>query len=469
MTILETGHLYRTDYSTPPFHPAAYPPITHFILAPFVLLFGPAYWYGRILVFLATLGIAVLLFFIAKKQFGKQAALFASFIWLSSTYTLFWGALLRVDILGVFFSLAALWSALQTKKLKQLLLTIIFTLLALGTKQTFLLTLVPTITLFFFQESKKRALLYLATVLGLGILGLLLLNWYESGGFWYNVFVINKSMFYSGLGFLMWTLEFATRNIYLLLGVLVGAIYITITKKYKKIHFVFGLYFLLTLLNLVATSKSGANNNYFLEIVPALGLVIASLVVDSCSAVIQKTLVAIHLVWTVGTLLLFNLYPILTEQHYLLMKYRFSPDNNYIFEIIKNAPGEVLVDIDAGFLPIAGKRILLEPFVMKVMHFNNMWDQRPLVDMVNNQEFSLVIASICRESGILLSPPDDKITFKYFAEDNYCKWLTHDTYQSLANNYQFLEVAGSKVVLIPNNVANPYKTPPKNPILERSF
>src|SRR5215468_10567055 len=38
-----------------PFYSSNYPPLFHIIAAPFTWLFGPAYWYGRILGFLGTL------------------------------------------------------------------------------------------------------------------------------------------------------------------------------------------------------------------------------------------------------------------------------------------------------------------------------------------------------------------------------------------------------------------------------
>ncbi|MBI5830615.1 MAG: hypothetical protein HZB20_13990, partial [Chloroflexi bacterium] len=38
-----------------PFYSSNYPPLYHLALVPFVWAFGPAYWYGRLLSFLATL------------------------------------------------------------------------------------------------------------------------------------------------------------------------------------------------------------------------------------------------------------------------------------------------------------------------------------------------------------------------------------------------------------------------------
>lgn len=52
---LARGEWPYRSFEAFPFYSSNYPPLYHLVLVPFVWLFGPAYWYGRLFSFLATL------------------------------------------------------------------------------------------------------------------------------------------------------------------------------------------------------------------------------------------------------------------------------------------------------------------------------------------------------------------------------------------------------------------------------
>lgn len=53
--LFSQGKLPYADIETYPFYGSIYPPLYHILLVPFVWIFGPAYWYGRLFSFLTTL------------------------------------------------------------------------------------------------------------------------------------------------------------------------------------------------------------------------------------------------------------------------------------------------------------------------------------------------------------------------------------------------------------------------------
>ena len=57
--LFSRGQLPYRDVEVFPFYASNYPPLYHLLAAPFVWIFGPAYWYGRLLSFLASLISAV--------------------------------------------------------------------------------------------------------------------------------------------------------------------------------------------------------------------------------------------------------------------------------------------------------------------------------------------------------------------------------------------------------------------------
>jgi len=74
-----------------PFYSSNYPPLYHVIAAPFVWLFGPAYWYGRLLSLLSTFVTAgAISYTVYRESRHRWIAILAGLAYLASNTMLIW-------------------------------------------------------------------------------------------------------------------------------------------------------------------------------------------------------------------------------------------------------------------------------------------------------------------------------------------------------------------------------------------
>jgi hypothetical protein len=86
-----------------PFYPSIYPPVYHLTLVPFVWLFGPALWYGRVFSFLTTLITALAIGYAVWRDGdlngrSKWIAVVSGLAYLASNYVYHNGPLVRQHI-----------------------------------------------------------------------------------------------------------------------------------------------------------------------------------------------------------------------------------------------------------------------------------------------------------------------------------------------------------------------------------
>jgi hypothetical protein len=87
-----------------PYYSSNYPPLFHIIASPLVLLFGPAYWYGRLLSFLSTLVTASAIGYAIYREGGNRwIASLSGLAFLSSNTVYHIGPLFRQHIIMVMF------------------------------------------------------------------------------------------------------------------------------------------------------------------------------------------------------------------------------------------------------------------------------------------------------------------------------------------------------------------------------
>lgn len=92
-----------------PFYASNYPPLYHVLLVPFVWVFGPAYWYGRLVAFLTTLVTAsAIAYAVHRASRDKPISLLAGLAFLASNYVYHIGPLFRQHIVMVMFETLAI-------------------------------------------------------------------------------------------------------------------------------------------------------------------------------------------------------------------------------------------------------------------------------------------------------------------------------------------------------------------------
>ena len=101
------------DIETYPFYGSIYPPLYHVLLVPFVWLFGPEYWYGRLFSFITTLITAAAIGYAVYREGTRSGhgqnrlvgvvALLARLAFLASNIVYHIGPLLRQHISMIMF------------------------------------------------------------------------------------------------------------------------------------------------------------------------------------------------------------------------------------------------------------------------------------------------------------------------------------------------------------------------------
>jgi hypothetical protein len=210
-------------------------------------------------------------------------AVAASLILLSTWPVLFWTPLMRVDMLGLCFSLAGVYfSMVALDRHRWVFAASLCFLLAVYTKQVMLAA--PAASFFVLLLLRPRtAVAGITTCLVLGLAALGTLEWATSGGFAHHLFASNVSrVFLSQLSAI--PVLIASHSIYVGLGVLTIAGSVASLRKLMRLggglaalrervaadrgtamSMILLVYFGLATPMLFAIAKSGANLNYLIE------------------------------------------------------------------------------------------------------------------------------------------------------------------------------------------------------------
>ncbi|MBL8160537.1 MAG: phospholipid carrier-dependent glycosyltransferase [Anaerolineae bacterium] len=188
---------YR-DTETFPFYSSNYPPLFHVIAAPFVWLFGPAYWYGRLLSFLSTLITAAAIAYAVHRASGHRwIAILSGLAFLASNTVYHIGPLFRQHISMVMFEtlavvvLAGVNEIPDTRRRRRLLALGLALILAAGyTKQLAAVTALAA-GVFLFIRQPRRAVVWgiMAALAGVGIF--VWMNWATGGEWWRQAILAN--------------------------------------------------------------------------------------------------------------------------------------------------------------------------------------------------------------------------------------------------------------------------------------
>lgn len=188
---------YR-DTESFPFYSSNYPPLFHVIAAPFVWLFGPAYWYGRLLSFISTLVTAGAIAYAVNRE-GQQRwiAILSGLAFLASNTVYHVGPLFRQHISMVMFEtlavviLAGVNEIRDARRRRRRLALGLALILAAGyTKQLAIVTALAA-GAFLFIRQPRRALVWgsLAALVGGAIF--VWMNWATGGEWWRQAILAN--------------------------------------------------------------------------------------------------------------------------------------------------------------------------------------------------------------------------------------------------------------------------------------
>lgn len=268
--IAEGGCPY-CDNDVFPFYGSGYPPVFHVMMIPFVQIFGPQFWYGRLIIFLSTFIMASAIgWAVYRQEKRKVVALIAGLAFLSSNYIYHIGPLLRQHLLMVMFETLAVvivanaFEYNKAQRTRRLLLVFTLLLLAGFTKQLAYATCIA-VAVWAFLRNPLTALRYstgLAIVAGF-IFGLLMLA--TDNQWWTNIIVANQNPYITDQ-FIGLALQFLKLHWWLIFPSILLVLY----ELYLDRLSIYSIWLVASSANIFSSGKWGAGDSYYATTLVAL-------------------------------------------------------------------------------------------------------------------------------------------------------------------------------------------------------
>lgn len=261
---------YR-DNETYPFYASNYPPLFHVILVPFAWLFGPAYWYGRLAGFVATLITAAAIGWIVFRE-GRHRplAVMAGLAYLASNYIYHVGPLFRQHISMVLFEtlailvLAHVTEGQDVRRRRWTMAAGLLLLLAAGyTKQLALATCIA-VFVFLFVRNPRRSVAWGVVFAGAAGLLFVWINVATGGEWWANIIAANVNEY-----FLQQFIDLFEQWFRLHYALVIPAGLFALYELYFDRLSLYSVWWALAVANTALSGKWGAGDSYFATAIAA--------------------------------------------------------------------------------------------------------------------------------------------------------------------------------------------------------
>ena len=437
-------NIYRGTLASPPFTISNYPPLFPLVQVPFAWIFGPAFWYGRLINFLAVL-LSGLFLTLTLKALTRDwiGPISAGLFLIGFPYLQHWALFNRIDELALVLSWAALFVSVrflgrlplgaeeggwktclrQTLRSKAFWTAALLFVASIYTRQTYALA-APFAAFFWLIFGTRgsgrlrvlRAVLLGAVVGGVTLALFLILNLLTGGGFYLNIVVANVNPFYWDT-VKHYELEIYDRLgemlflavLFLLCEAIRGAagLLARFTQKGKQTaapvqpgpdpltSWALVLpYLLAAAAGSITIGKDGSNVNYLLELCAGLSLAAGAMLAWAWQwkrlwvrGLVQLAVIALLALQAAGMLNWvrndFVTYMDDRESH--------QTELSSILQLLKEAPGPVLADEYMGLVPLAGKRLYLQPFEFKQLADAKVWDETPFLSDITSHKFDIIL------------------------------------------------------------------------------
>ncbi len=254
-----------------PFYASNYPPLFHVLLVPFAWLFGPEYWYGRLVGFAGTLITATAIGAIVHREERQRAvAILAGLAFLASNYVYHIGPLFRQHMTMVMFETLAVMVLAPTPALtdvrqrrRRMALGMLLLLAAGYTKQHAIATCLA-VFVFLFLRNPRRCLIWGVAFAAVGGGLFLWINWATDGQWWTNVIAANVNDYYPAqyVGLLRQWLRLHGALI------LLAALFALYELYFARLS-LYTLWWVMAGLSTVLSGKWGAGDSYFTTTIAA--------------------------------------------------------------------------------------------------------------------------------------------------------------------------------------------------------
>ena len=408
-------NIYRTDLAVAPYVVSNYPPLFMLAQVPFVWLFGPALWYGRLISLISVAAVALFVgLTLNALTRDRIASIAGGLIFPAMPYVVRWSALSRVDSLGLALSWAGLFVVARWPERRwSVFVSALLLVAAVYTRQTYVLA-APLAAFVWLaaQGQRRRALETAAIAGGAGLVLFALLNILTGGGFFLNTVTANLNDFHWERVSLNALGAFVACPL-LLLGSF--AFLLFTPRKGNRSWWLVGPYLLASIPSAVLVGKVGSDVNYLLELSAALGLATGAFIAWQRKR--PRLRIALIALLAVQVLALAQSSRVPSGlQNYVIEQ---RGEVAQLSRMVANANGPVLTDDYMGLLPLQGRSIYFQPFEMTQLYRDGDWDQRPLIKDLEEERFPMIM---------IWSPP-------FAREIKRDRWTTrmleeiHDHYQ----------------------------------------
>lgn len=381
--MMRVGIMPYRDLNTAPFSLTPYGPVYLILSVVFKSFLSGHFIAGRTIAFLSTLMLGLIVGYFAfkrAKSFAVSSLFFGAFV--VTPIIQRWGVQVNVDVTAL--CLEALAFCLFLKHIKQpnrklLIFAILVQALAFYTKSS-AITAGASFALWSLSRKEFRTFfVYAVTQAGCLLAIMLFMNFVTEGRYYFQtVFEIGHRLFFWKFIPLFWS-EFVTTNQFLIVAIFVAGV-VMIRKKEWSIQFIAlivssGLTFSL--------GKQGSDTNYLLSFI-MYGLIFSARHIPN-----HKVLRILYCIPVCAHLLAFM--PMNTDfvrssqEHAEMSEFygRFS-------KMIQNTTGPI-ISWDMSLLLANEKPIYFEPFPMAQMAYSGVWDEKPILDAIENKTVSLMI------------------------------------------------------------------------------
>jgi hypothetical protein len=250
-----------------------YGPVPYDLVATAVHFSGPHFFVPRLIVLTCTLFCAVFLGLIIRHA-TRSTLLGVSFgaLFLSHTLVLFWMAILRVDFIGLAFSLAGLWVFLRFPRL-WILAAMLF-LAGIFTKLTLLAAPLACFGVLIFQHKSRNAFRFAALLIFLCVALFGYMQFSTGGAFAFDQLRSHPDPIVWAHYLTFFRLVLLS-NPFLMVAGLVGIVWAAASKRLAEAPV---LYSIFGLLATATAGKLGSNDNHMLELVAVLCIMSAMIV-----------------------------------------------------------------------------------------------------------------------------------------------------------------------------------------------
>lgn len=431
--LFSRGEWPYKDNEVYPFFASAYPPLYHLIVAPLVAVFGPQYWTGRLVSFLATLAAAGAIAWAVRRGSGNGTiAALSGLTFLASNYVYHIGPLFRQHMTMAAFETLAVVALAASGPGRGLRLSrgeglgLVF-LLAAGFTKPLAYATVAACFLFLVIRSPRRGLA-LGAAFGAAAAGLMLLmEWATGGHWWLNVVLANVNEFVPGQAAGLYRQWYQLHAILIWLA---GG-----WAAYQALHrlrwtpqpapaashpSIYSIWLLFTVANGATAGKWGAGESYFVTAIAAVcigsGLALGDLARASAGwprPLALAVALAIPALYLAQAARLVHLPTTGRVFGVVARSLGIESDSGYydsqgytqlgrppnaidiaqgmkIAAFVKASPGPILSE-EAAFPLMAGKDVVTDPSHLLNLYENGQYDPSSLIGMIQAQAFGGVV------------------------------------------------------------------------------